>query len=395
MIAELRDKFNSEFNENTYQEFLNYLNSVLKYPTDFRVCETPLFLSDEFKQELLNACEDIVSQITEDDFLKNSVNAIPKELFVPNDTPHPIFLSLDFAITKENNHFIPKLIELQGFPTLYGYQVYLDKAIRKYFNIPENFTAYFNGYDEENYIKKLKEIILGNDDHENVILLEIEPKSQKTRIDFAATEKLIGINYVCITDIIKRGKNLFYKNEGKEIPIKRIYNRVIFDELIRKNIQSDFSLLDEVDVNWVGHPNWFFKISKFSLPQLSGKYVPECYFLDQLENYPEDLSQFVLKPLFSFAGLGVDVDVNKDKLDSITDRENYILQQKVDYAPVIKTPDGYSKVEIRMMYLWEENSQQPQLVMNLIRTSKGKMMGVDFNKNKTWVGSSLAYYKLK
>lgn len=394
MIEKLRNKFNSEFSEEKYQKFLAYLNSVLKYPTDFRVCETPLFLSDDFKNELLNACDDIVNQLCNPEFLKNSVNAIPKNLIVPNDSPHPIFLSLDFAITKDENKFIPKLIELQGFPTLYGYQIYLDNAIRKFFNIPENFTAYFNNYNQQTYIEKLRKIILGDENPENVILLEIEPKSQKTRVDFAAMEELCGIKYVCITDVIKRGKNLFYKDDSKEIPIKRIYNRVIFDELIRKNIQSNFSLLDDVDVNWVGHPNWFFRISKFSLPQLSGKYVPNCYYLNDLKKYPEDLTSYVLKPLFSFAGLGVDVDVTKEKLDSISDRENYILQQKVEYAPVIKTPDDYSKVEIRMMYFWEENAEKPELVLNLIRTSKGKMMGVDFNKNKTWVGSSVAYYRV-
>ncbi len=393
MIEEIREKFNSEFNEKTYQEFLSYLNSVLKYPADFRVCETPMFLSDEFKEELLFACDDIISQLCDENFLKNSVKAIPENLIVPNDTKHPIFLTLDFAITQNENKFIPKLIELQGFPTLYGYQIYLDRAIRKYFYIPDGFTAYFNNYNYSSYVEKLREIIIGSENPENVILLEIQPESQKTRIDFAAMEELCGIKSVCITDVIKRGRSLCYKSDSKEIPIKRIYNRVIFDELIRKNIQSNYSLLDDVDVHWVGHPNWFFRISKFSLPQLKGKYVPECYYLNQLDNYPDDLSMFVLKPLFSFAGLGVDVDVQKEKLDSITDRDNYILQKKVEYAPVIKTPDDFSKVEIRMMFIWEENASKPELVLNLIRTSKGKMMGVDFNKNKTWVGSSIAYHK--
>ncbi|MCX7611804.1 MAG: hypothetical protein N2043_09490 [Ignavibacterium sp.] len=395
MIEELRKKFNSEFTEEKYHKFLDYLNNVLKYPADFRVCETPMFLSEQFKEELLKACDDIIDQLSNPDFLRSSIEAVPKNLFVPNDTSHPIFLSLDFAITKEEDYFIPKLIELQGFPTLYGYQIYLDKAIRKFFEIPENFSAYFNNYEENSYIEKLKKIILGSESPENVILLEIEPKNQKTRIDFAAMEQLCGIKYVCLTDIIKKGKNLFYSFDGKEIPIRRIYNRVIFDELIRKNIKSDFNLTDEVDVHWVGHPNWFFKISKFTLPKLKGKYVPNCYYLKDLEQYPDDLSNYVLKPLFSFAGLGVDVDVTREKLDSIEDKENYILQQKVEYAPVIETPEGYSKVEIRMMFLWEENEPKPELVLNLIRTSKGKMMGVDFNKNKTWVGSSVAYHKVK
>ncbi len=392
MIKELRQKFNASFTEEKYNNFLNELNSVLKYPADFRVCETPLFLSDDLTQELLNACDDISSQLSDKKFLSESINAVPKDFLVPSDTEHPIFLSLDFAITKQNDKYIPKLIELQGFPTLYGYQLYLDKILRKHFEIPSDFTALFNGYTHDSYLEKLKRVILGNSAPENVVLLEIQPHYQKTRIDFAAMEELMGVKSVCITEIIKKDKKLYYRDNSNEIPIERIYNRVIFDELVRKDIQSDFKLTDEVDVYWIGHPNWFFKISKFTLPHLSGKYVPECYFLSELNSYPENLNDFVLKPLFSFAGLGVDVDVTREKLDAITDRENYILQQKVDYAPLIETPDGFSKVEIRMMFLWEENHDKPELVYNLIRTSKGKMMGVDFNKNKTWVGSSLAYH---
>ena len=199
----------------------------------------------------------------------------------------------------------------------------------------------------------------------------------------------MGITTVCISDVIQEGRKLFYKKNGERIPIERIYNRVIFDDLKRNNSAFSFNFKDELDVKWISHPNWFFKISKYSLPLLKGKYVPECYFLNELSGFSDDLSDYVLKPLFSFAGHGVEVNLNKNILDTIKDPENYILQKKIEYAPVIKTPDENSKVEIRMMYLWNE---KPLLVNNLVRMSKGKMMGVDFNKNKTWVGSTLALH---
>lgn len=392
MIPEIRKKFNAEFSEKIYKDFLYDLNSVLKYPTDFRVCETPLFLSGKLTSELTKACDDIIIQIQQKDFIKKSEKAIPPPLLVPNDFEHPPFLQLDFAITKNEDKFLPKLIELQAFPSLYGYQVYLDDIIRRHFDIPAGFHTYFSELDKDSYQSLLKKIIIGKHDPENVILLEIEPEKQKTRIDFAATEALTGITTVCLSKIKKRGKKLFYTKDGKDIQIKRIYNRVIFDELGRKNTKFDFDFKDEIDAEWAGHPNWFFKISKYSLPMLKGNYVPECYFLNELEKYPENLKDFVLKPLFSFAGLGVDVDVTKEKLDAIKNRSNYILQQKVEYAPLIETPDGFSKSEIRMMFLWGNKNEKPILVNNLIRTSKGKMMGVDFNKNKTWVGSSIGYH---
>jgi len=389
VIPEIRKKFNNDFSEKIYQEFLDDLNSILKYPVDFRVCETPLFLTRELTSEILKACDDVILQIQQPEFLKRSEDAIPTHLKVPNDFEHPPFLQLDFAITKNGEKFFPQLIELQAFPSLYGYQVYLNEVIKKHFDIPVGFHSYFSGLNKVSYQSLLTKLIVGNHDPENVILLEIEPEKQKTRIDFAATEKLTGITTVCLSKIKKRSRKLFYVQDGKDIEIKRIYNRVIFDELERKKLNFDFDFKDEIDAEWAGHPNWFFKISKFSLPMLKGNYVPECYFLNELDMYPENLNDFVLKPLFSFAGLGVDVEVTKEKLDAIENRNNYILQQKVEYAPLIDTPDGFSKAELRMMFLWDKN---PFLVNNLIRMSKGKMMGVDFNKNKTWIGSSIAYH---
>jgi hypothetical protein len=389
MIPEIRKKFNNDFSEKIYQEFLDDLNSILKYPVDFRVCETPLFLTRELTSELLKACDDVIVQLQRKDFLEKSEKGIPPHLKVPNDFEHPPFLQLDFAITKNGEKFFPKLIELQAFPSLYGYQVYLNEVIKKHFDIPVGFHSYFNGLNKVSYQSLLTKLIVGNHDPENVILLEIEPEKQKTRIDFAATEKLTGITTVCLSRIKKRSRKLFYVKDGRDIEIKRIYNRVIFDELERKKLNFDFDFKDEIDAEWAGHPNWFFKISKFSLPMLKGNFVPECYFLNELDEYPANLDDYVLKPLFSFAGLGVDVEVTKEKLDAIENRSNYILQQKVEYAPLIETPDGFSKAEIRMMFLWQD---KPLLVNNLIRTSKGKMMGVDFNKNKTWIGSSIAYH---
>jgi len=392
MIPEIRKKFNADFSEKVYQEYLDDLNSVLKYPTDFRVCETPLFLTKDLTSEIIKACDEIVMQLNQQDFFNRSEEAIPAHLKVPNDFEHPPFLQIDFAITKNGDKFWPKLIELQAFPSLYGYQVYLSDIIKKHFEIPVGFHSYFNGFNKNTYQSLLKNIIAGKHDPENVILLEIDPEKQKTRIDFAATEELTGITTVCLSKIKKFGKKLYYSKHGKDVEIKRIYNRVIFDELERKKMIFDFDFKDEIDAEWAGHPNWFFKISKYSLPMLKGNYVPECYFLNEIEKYPENLNDFVLKPLFSFAGLGVDVEVTKEKLEAIENRSNYILQQKVDYAPLIDTPDGFSKVEIRMMFLWPDKNEKPLLVNNLIRTSKGKMMGVDFNKNKTWIGSSIAYH---
>ena len=392
MIPELRKKFNAEFTQEKYEAFLNDLNTSLKYPVDFRISETPLFLTSNLKNKLLKACDELCKQLTSTNFKVKMKSAVPTHLNIPGETDHPEFFVFDFAVCRNDStgEFYPKLIELQGFPTLYAYQYFFERKIRNHFDIPVNFTPYFNGITADKYVEMLRDVILGEADPANVILLEIEPEKQKTRIDFAATEKLLGVTEVCISDVIKHGKVLFYKKNGIEIPIERIYNRVIFDELNRTEVKFNFDLNEELNVSWIPHPNWFYKISKYSLPVLIGELVPKCFYLRDLTSYPDDLDNYVLKPLFSFAGLGVQIDVTREMLDEIKDPENYILQEKVEYAPLIETPDEYAKVEIRMMYFYYK---EPILVNNLVRQSKGKMMGVDFNKNKTWVGGSTALYK--
>ncbi|MFQ3599174.1 MAG: hypothetical protein SNJ66_12655, partial [Chloroherpetonaceae bacterium] len=264
--------------------------------------------------------------------------------------------------------------------------------LRQHYAIPPELTSYFNGLSRDTYLAALKEILLGSAAPENVILLEIEPDKQKTRIDFYITEDYFGITPVCLTQVKKHGSKLYYHKNGKEIPIERIYNRVIFDELDKKNLSFDFSFQDDLDVKWLNHPNWFFKISKYCLPLFESKYVPKCYFLSDLERYPDDLEHYVAKPLFSFSGGGVIIDVTKEELDKIEDKSNYLLQQKVNYAPAIETPEGGTKVEIRMMFFWPDGDPKPMLVNNLVRMSRGKLINTMFNKVQTWTGSNIAYH---
>lgn len=390
MIEDLRNKFNAEFNEEKYGNLLNEIWSHTNGEKDFRICETPLFLSDEFNNKLIAACDSIISQIQNKDFVLKSENAVPEKYNIPNEDKHPLFLQVDFAVAKNNSgDLVPQLIELQGFPSLYTFQKFLAERLRSNFEIPEKMTTYYSGIEGESYSKLMSEALLNGKNNENVVLLEINPDKQKTRIDFYLTKKYFGIEPICITEVIQKGNKLFYKKGNSEVPIERIYNRVIFDELENKNIEYNFNIKDDLNVEWAGHPNWFFRISKYSLPLIKSEYAPICFFLNKDKPYPPDLENFVLKPLYSFAGSGVVIDVNPKTLDEIHDPQNYILQRKVEYAPIIKTPDADAKVEIRMMFVWID---KPVLVNNLVRISKGKMMGVDYNKNQTWIGASIAFH---
>ncbi len=393
----MRQWFNKNFTTEKYQQYLQYLNSKHPGALEFRVAETPIFIDTNFKAKMLDACESIVDVITQPNFNALTKNAIPDDVRVPNETAHSHFIAFDFGICEtEYGELEPQLIEMQGFPSLFAYQIWHDEATRTTFNIPENYTAYLNGFTKETYIQLLKEIIIGNHQPENVILLEILPHKQKTKIDFYCTQDYIGIPIICLTELIQEGKNLFYEKDGRKIKINRIYNRIIFDDLQQQSseIKEKGKLLtQELNVEWVPHPNWFYKISKYTLPFIQHQYVPETKFLDDVKELPSDLENYVLKPLFSFAGQGVIIDITKEDIEKITDKHNWILQRKVKYAGIIKTPDIPAKAEIRIFYFWKDGEARPIATNNLARLSKGKMIGVRYNKDKEWVGGSLAYFE--
>jgi hypothetical protein len=397
MIPEIREKFNREFTLDKYEQFKEGIRSKYNYKPLFREAETPFFIPKILKERLIEACELISQTVIRPDIKEFTQGALYDDsLIVPNEDEHTTFLQMDFGVTldQDGNPF-PQLIEIQGFPSVYFFQNMVAQAYKEYYDIPKNMTCFFNGYHPDTYVKLMRDIIIGDTDPSSVILMEIEPEKQTTYIDMLSTSVELGIPVVCVTKIRKKERKLYYTNpEGQLTEIKKIYNRVIFDELYqRPDLHLDFKFSDDLDVEWIGHPNWFYRISKYIMPFLKNKYVPETYFLHELKIIPADLSNYVLKPLFSFAGAGVIIDVTKDDIDKIEDKPNYILQRKVTYEPVLKSPDEPVKVEIRMLMLWPKEDTKPFIVNNLVRLSKGKMIGVKYNKDKDWVGGSVGFFE--
>lgn len=397
MIPALRKEFNKNFSKDKYHIFLHDLDKAHPGEIEFRVAETPVFVPKDFTKKILDACESIVDIIIDPQFKELTKNAIPKSLQVPGENDHSHFIAFDFGIcVNDKGDYEPQLIEMQGFPSLFAYEVLLDDIFRKYFPVPENFEAYLGGFTRESYLKELKEIVVGKHSPENVILLEVFPEKQKTRIDFYCTEEYLGIKMVCLTKLIKEEKKLYYLNEGKKTEVKCIYNRVIFDDLQQQSpeVQEKGKVLfEELDVEWAPHPNWFYRISKYTMPFIKHPYAPPTFFLNEIKQVPSDLENYVLKPLFSFAGQGVVIDVTQKDIDNVKDPESWILQRKVKYADAIETPDMPAKCEIRMFYFWKDGTKRPVPANNLSRLSKGKMIGVRYNKDKEWVGGSYCLFE--
>lgn len=395
MVSQLREHFNRTFRQEQHQKMLDWIEQRYNYRVPFPIAETPVFVPEDLKNKLFAACEEISDVLVRPDFKALSQNAILPTQVVPGETDHTTFLQMDFGIcVNRDGALMPQLIEAQGFPSLYFFQHLVAVAYREHFDIPKNFRHIFGGLSGPGYRELLRKVIVGDCHPENVILLEVEPEKQVTEIDFVIASQELGIKTLCVSKLKVAGRQLYYEENGRKIGVQRIFNRVIFDELLQRNdLPREFSFAREYDVEWIGHPHWFFRISKHTLPLLRSQYVPRSYFLNEIDDYPEDLHNYVLKPLYSFAGSGVMININRHDLDAIKNPENYILQRKVEYAGIVPTLDVPAKCEIRMLMLWERGAARPKIVNNLARLSKGQMVGVRYNKGKTWVGGSVGFFE--
>jgi hypothetical protein len=338
---------------------------------------------------MANDGKELIRQLVDNpEYRAHSTQSIPPEFNVPRESPHPMFIQVDFGLVRdEGGELQPKLVELQAFPSLYAYQPVLARTFIDVYGLDQGQRYLLGGLDSASYLSLLRRAIVAGEDPENVILMEIDPTHQKTLPDFLLTEKLLGIRTVDITSIKKAGNTLYWEDAGKRVPIKRIYNRAIVDELERKGAQLSFDFRDDLNVEWAGHPNWYFRISKFSIPYLKHASVPKTWFLDQLPEIPSDLGNYALKPLYSFAGLGVVIAPKKEDIASVPwdRRSQFILQERLHFEPVIETPFGGTKVEVRVMYIWVDELMP---VLTILRMGRGLMMGVDHNRDMEWVGSS-------
>jgi hypothetical protein len=405
MIPSLRKQFNDGFTPDKYQAFLRCVDHACGTHVNFRLSETPCFFPKELIDRMAADGKELIRQLVGNPaYLAKSDLAVPAEFKVPNEPKHPMFVQVDFGLVRDaGGKLQPKLVELQAFPSLYAYQGPLAEAYVEAYGLAAGvghqasgggsgqLKYLLSGLETASYRELLRRAIVGEHDPENVILMEIDPSHQKTLPDFLLTEKMLAVRTVDIVDIKKEGSRLYYERGEKRVPIERIYNRAIVDELERKNVKLSFDWRDDLDVEWAGHPNWYFRISKFSIPYLNHASVPKTWFLDRTEEIPGDLENYVLKPLYSFAGLGVVIAPTKEDIAAIPSekRADYILQERMNFEPVIETPFGGTKAEVRVMYVWLDELTP---VLTIIRMGRGLMMGVDHNKNMEWVGASAGFY---
>ena len=400
MIPAIRAAFNAQFTPEKYQQYLSILNAPFKDSIPFRIAETPVFIDQKFKAQLLDAGDYICQFITDPNFSSKTNHAIPKGMEIPCEKALPECIVIDFAIAEgTGGTYQPQLIELQGFPSLFAFELLQAQALALAYDMPKGFTPFLNGYNETSYLDFFKTMALG-DQGKHTILLEIRPYEQKTRLDLLLTEAWLNVPIVCLSEIYLKDKSLYYQKNGIEHKIERIYNRVVYDELMQQgaNLIQQFQLFEQAEnIEWVNHPHHFFRISKYILPLLQHPSIPKAYLLSDWKKNQAilglDLSAYICKPLYSFGGHGVMLDPNIGSLNTINDPENWVLQKKVMYAAAIETPSGPSKAEIRLFYFWDKQLNRYVATNNLTRISKGPMIGVNYNDTATWIGGSISYFE--
>ena len=398
MLPFARAHFNNQFSSEKYDAYKKALTRGYPGSVEYRLAETPVFIPLDFKRQLLHTCDAILNTLQHPDFSAATDEAIPKTDGIPGpEAPCQLFC-FDFGICEnETGQLVPKLIEMQGFASLFAFQVRMADRMEECFEMPAGFSPYLGGLSRSNYLETMQNLLTGSFDPEEVVLLEIRPNEQKTKLDFYLTREYWGIQPICLSELIPEGKLLYYINAQtkKKTRIKRIYNRFIFDDLRaqQSSLPPHPDIQQNWELEWLPHPSWFYRISKHTLPLLSHPNIPETHYLNKLKSIPDNLKDYVLKPLFSFAGQGVLIDVTLEDLKKIKDPENWILQRKVNYAPCILTPNAPAKAEIRMMYIHHPDWPRPKPVINLARLSKGKMIGVNYNRDLDWVGGSICYFE--
>jgi len=406
VIHYLRNDFNRRFRPELYGKFLESLDAASHTHVEFRVAETPCFFSMELMASIAEIGAELTYRLVGDpEYLALSRNAIPETYRMPDETPHPHFMTADFGLVRTASGTLePKLVEMQAFPSIFAYQCVLSETYRQVFHLDDSLDYFLGGHTETSFWKLFTQVVLGGHDVENVILAEVDPLHQKTLPDFLITADRLSIALADISALVKidqkgRPAKLFRRDGERLVPVHRIYNRAIVDELIRRNIQLPFDYREPLDVEWAGHPNWYFHISKFSIPFLDHPAVPKAVFLSDYmagrgrERLPADRESLILKPLFSFAGKGIEFAPSEETLAAIPEaqRGDYLLQERVHFEPVIDTPCGMTQAEIRILYLWPDGGDLDP-VLSLIRLGRGKMMGVDHNRNQEWVGGSAAFF---
>ncbi len=399
MLEPYRSDFNARFTPEKYDKLLRVLDERTRTHIQFRIAETPCFFAPELMNRMIKAGTELTTQLLGNtQYMQESNIAIPDEYCVPNQDKHPHFMTVDFGLVRdENGELQPKLVEMQAFPSIFGYQPELAKAYIEVFGLDPGLKSMFGGLDEKAYWQLMRETIVGKHNPENVILTEVTPELQKTLPDFNMHAERLGIQIVDVTKLVKQGNKLFYRkgSSSQLTPVERIYSRVIVDELVRENIKLPFDYRDELQVEWAGHPNWYFRVSKFSIPHLDHPTVPAAVFVDDWyagigrERLPEDRENWVFKPLYSFAGKGIQFAPTDADLAAVPpeERHNYLLQERVSFEPVIHTPEGMTQAEIRILYVWPEGKSMTPMT-SLVRMGRGLMMGVDHNRDRTWVGGS-------
>ena len=169
---------------------------------------------------LASTGNELVSQILDNaDAMAAADGAVPDRFKGDGAETLPTFVQVDFGLVRAADGSIePKLVELQAFASLYGFQLVVAEAYRDAFGLPASLGVFLDGLDADSYHSLVANAIVGDHDPAEVVLMEIEPHKQKTWPDFVVTEQMWGVRAVDVSEVHREGRRLYYRRDGKATP---------------------------------------------------------------------------------------------------------------------------------------------------------------------------------
>ena len=200
MIPALRHDFNTRFRPETFRTLLHSLDAIARTHVAFPVAETPCFFPASMLDEMSRIGIDLTLQLVNDpDYLARSLAAIPEAWRAADQNAHPHFLTADFGLVREHSgRLAPRLVEMQAFPSVFGFQWAVSEAYRSAFSLDPSLRYLLGGLDESQFWKLLARTIVAGHDPETVVLIDVDPANQKTLPDFHITADRLGIRIVDI-----------------------------------------------------------------------------------------------------------------------------------------------------------------------------------------------------
>jgi len=336
--------------------------------TLFKATSSEVFLfPKELKSELIEAATGITNQLFSSRVLTLAESNITDNSNILDfrsykNLPEPYFMTIDLAYAPGGGTNF-KLIEAQAFLSIsHMFFEHYSKLLDLNRDVFLNFEAY------QHFLRKIQ--------NNHSILLEDCPWEQKTAIDFHLLQKQASIEVLNFRGILG----------SHALKEKLIYNRLIFADLTAQEFaNAKISLSGLPNARWLHHPDWYYFVSKSSLPYITSPWAAQSFLVaDKPLNFEPKSNAWVLKPLFDYGCSGVNLNPSRTDIENVDAPKEWLLQQKIELKHL---PGTELFGEIRVVLFNTDNGWEPVMFFGRIN-DKPFLGSQHFNLNNPQCGTA-------